>query len=137
MWLYTDCKGVLRLAYTVTVCPLDSLTLMETISLFVSGSKIKFSQAFDFFENLDAGLLLAPPKEVPCPEKAIYGGGGGGTYFYLVLSDRLTERAPVGYFFLSYFGIELVLIYSLPFVQLGHELLVLGLVIVLELAIVD
>lgn len=99
------------MTYIVIVCPFDNLTLIETTSLFLSGYKMKFSHAFDFFENFDAGLLLPPPNEVPWPENATYGGGGGGTYFYLVLSDKLTERPPVGYFFLNYLGIELRLTY--------------------------
>ena len=58
--------------------------------------------------NLFCWLLLPPPNEVPCPEKAIYAGGGGGTYFSLVLSDNDTDNPPFGYFFLNYFGINLL-----------------------------
>ncbi len=97
-----------KFTYIVIVCPLDSLTLIGVTSLFLSGYKMKFSQAFDFLENLEFCDEIPPPKEVPCPENATYGGGGGGTYFYFVLSERLTESPPLGYFFLSYFGINLM-----------------------------
>lgn len=67
------------------------------------GYKIKFSWAFDFLENLEASFF-GSDKLWPEPENAIYGGGGGGTYFYEVLSAKLTETPPVGYFFFNYLG---------------------------------
>jgi len=35
----------------------------------------------------------------------MYGGGGGGTYFYPVLSDKLTDKSPLGYFLRNSGGI--------------------------------
>lgn len=35
----------------------------------------------------------------------MYGGGGGGTYFDYVLSDKLMDKSPFGYFFRNSGGI--------------------------------
>ncbi len=67
---------------------------------------MKFYCAFDFLENLEA-YFLGSDKLWPEPENAMYGGGGGGTYFSEVLSDKLTDTPPVGYFFFNYLGTNL------------------------------
>ncbi len=96
---------------------------------------MKFSQALLFFANLFPWVFEDPPKEVPCPEKATYGGGGGGVYFSLVLSERLTDNPPLGYLTLSCLGISLKMKKEIPFVELVHELLVFFVVVVLEFSI--
>lgn len=68
---------------------------------------MKFSHALFFLANLVACVLLLPPKEVPCPENATYAGGGGGVYFSPVLSLKLTDNPPLGYFFFNSLGIKL------------------------------
>jgi hypothetical protein len=103
IWLYTSCKELSKFAYIVIEVPFASLTLIVVISLSLFGYKMKFYCAFDFLENLEA-YFFGSDKLWPEPENATYGGGGGGTYFYEVLSDKLTETPPVGYFFFNYFG---------------------------------
>ena len=53
--------------------------------------------------NLLTGFW-GPDNEVPYPENATYDGGGGGTYVYDVLSERLTDNPPFGYYFLNFSG---------------------------------
>ncbi len=100
---------------------------------------MKFYWALLFFENFEAGCFAEepPPKDVPDPEKATYGGGGGGVYFSPVLSDKLTDSPPFGYFALRAFGISLNSWCKVPFVQLLHELFIFRVAVVLEVAIVD
>jgi hypothetical protein len=81
--------------------------------------------------------LEDPPKEVPCPEKATYGGGGGGVYFSLVLSDRLTDSPPLGYLALNCLGISLEISQKIPFVEFVHELFVLWIVVVLKFPVLN
>ena len=105
IWLQTSLRLVVRFASTGILCPSLNLTCMVVTSLFLSGSKMKFSCGLFFLLNLLAGFV-GSDNEVPVPENAIYAGGGGGTYFYDVLSDRLTDRPPFGYFSRSFFGIS-------------------------------
>ncbi len=69
IWLYTSWTGVSRLAYIVIVWPFKSLALIAVTSLFLLGSKIKFSQAFPFLANLLC-CVWPPPSDVPYPENA-------------------------------------------------------------------
>lgn len=62
------------------------------------------SSAPFFFANFVWGFF-GSDREVPAPEKAIYAGGGGGVNFSEVLSLKLTERPPLGYFYFSILGI--------------------------------
>ena len=65
----------------VILDPSESRTCIVVTSLFLLGSNIKFSWGFVFLLNFDPESLAGPPKDVPLPEKATYGGGGGGVYF--------------------------------------------------------
>lgn len=75
------------------------------IGLLRFGCNIKFYCAPFFLANLFAGFLAGSESDIPVPEKATYAGGGGGVYFYDVLSLKLTDKPPFGYFYLSLLGI--------------------------------
>lgn len=103
-WFQISWTLVSKLASTDIFCPSINLTWIVVTGLFRLGSSIKFSCGPFFLANLGWGLL-ASDRDVPAPENAMYGGGGGGTYFSFVLSDRLTESPPFGYFYRNFFGI--------------------------------
>lgn len=103
-WLKIYSTFVSRLASTGTRDPLASRTWIVVTGLLRFGSRMKFSWAPFFFVNFVWGFF-GSPNEVPVPENAMYGGGGGGVYFSEVLSLRLTDRGPFGYFSLNFLGI--------------------------------
>ena len=79
---------------------------------------MKFSRWPFFFPKV-LGFFVGSDKETPEPEKATYEGGGGGVNSYSVLSDKLTESPPSGYFCRKAFGIKPLLSSCMNFLFSG------------------
>jgi len=65
IWLYTSWREESRFTYMGTACPFDSLTLTVVTYLFLSGWRMKFSQALDFLANLVSLGAVGPERETP------------------------------------------------------------------------